>query len=214
MLWLLLRFRSGFRFPPCRHRSAASPTSPPLPPPPARRPALAACKCPATRTPLRCRRYCSRNCRRLSNSSQPRHMRSPPHPRRCPAATAAAAARRPALAACKCPAPRTLLRCRRYCSRNCCRRRPRRHYEGGSLALASPDTYVSHPAHGAARRRPLASPPSPPATAPHPEPRCAAVATADASASATARARAAITKVALASPRSQIGGSAQPRRRG
>ena len=51
------------------------------------------------------------------------------------AATAATtAARRPAFAACKCPAPRTSLRYRRYCRRKCCRHRPRRHYTGGSLA--------------------------------------------------------------------------------
>ena len=87
-----------------------------------------------------------------------------------------------------------------------------------SLTPASQDTCARRLTHVAVQPPlpppPPAGPPSPPATAPHPEPRCAAVATADASASATARARAAITKVALASPRSQIGGSAQPRRRG
>ena len=63
----------------------------------------------------------------------------------------------------------------------------------------------------------LTSPPppraarTPPITVPHLEPFCATVTTADTTAAAAVRA--AITKVALASRRSQIGGSAQPWRR-
>ena len=88
---------------------------------------------------LRCRRYCRRNCCRRhprrhyeggSLASPDTYVRRLTHV----AATAAAAARRPAFAACKCPAPRTSLRYRRYCRRKCCRHRPRRHYAGGSLA--------------------------------------------------------------------------------